>query len=391
MLLRFKRDKQKGIIPAVLAVIIALASIVLILLIGALIFWIHHLVAGLIGGGNQPGGFYGAGNCATTQTLGGATIPDGGKGKLVLEQHLATVGESFSGGWPSSSHDQDERHYQITNFSVNCAGCPKEGFTPSEGNPPGSVGQGTGEKPPVNAEPWIMNMRANFPRGTKIIITSDKTGKTVVAAGGYEYGPSSHEFIGGAQPEVLNALGILNGDRTVTIGFAQDQSIPYGPIVCGGGVSGSGPCGQSLVNIATSQIGVREDPPHSDRVPYNNRNGHAWCNTFVDWVYMKAGFDYFYKSCFEDINCSREYLQKNGILIDVRNGDTSQIRPGDYFWLKNTANSSSWHAGLVESVSGNQIHTIEGNASEQVKRNVQTAGSGNKQIWYVGRLKNCSL
>lgn len=56
MRLRFKKDKQKGIIPAVLAVIIALVSIALILLIGTLIFWIHHLVAGLIGGGNQPGG-----------------------------------------------------------------------------------------------------------------------------------------------------------------------------------------------------------------------------------------------------------------------------------------------------------------------------------------------
>lgn len=53
---KFKRDRQKGIIPAILAVIVALASIALILLVGALIFWIHHLVAGLIGGGNQPGG-----------------------------------------------------------------------------------------------------------------------------------------------------------------------------------------------------------------------------------------------------------------------------------------------------------------------------------------------
>src|SRR3972149_5388080 len=229
----FRKNKQKGIIPAILALIIGLICIpalVLLLAIGGP--WLHHIIAGLSGGGDQPGGNsnYGTGNCATAETLNGAAIPEGGKGKLVLEQHLATDAEYFSGGWPRGSRDQDERHYQLTNFSVNCAGCPKEGFTPAEGG--GSVGQGTGEKPPVSAEPWIVNMRANFPRGTKMIITSTKTGKTVVAAGGYEYGPSSHEFIGGAQPEVLKALGILDGDRTVTIGFAQDQSLPYGPITC---------------------------------------------------------------------------------------------------------------------------------------------------------------
>ncbi|MCX6811557.1 MAG: M23 family metallopeptidase [Candidatus Berkelbacteria bacterium] len=228
MPIKYNRNKQKGIIPAVLAVIIALVSIALILLIAALIFWIHHLVAGLIGGGNQPGGFYGAGNCATTQTLNGVTLPLA-KGPFADEQHLATTAESFSGGGPTSTHDQDERHYQVTNFSVNCPGCAKEGFTPAEGN--GSLGGGTGPKPDPSVEPWLVNVLKDLPRNSKLLVHSTKTGETVVTLGGYEKGPGDPSFAGGARIEVLHALGISHAGE-VEIGFAQDQNLPLGPITC---------------------------------------------------------------------------------------------------------------------------------------------------------------
>lgn len=56
MFKKYNRNKQKGIVPAILALIIAIICIVLLLLIAALILWLTHLVAGLIGGGNQPVG-----------------------------------------------------------------------------------------------------------------------------------------------------------------------------------------------------------------------------------------------------------------------------------------------------------------------------------------------
>lgn len=237
MFKKFKRDRQKGIIPAILAVIVAFASIVFILLIGALLFWIHHLVAGLIGGGNQPGGFYGAGNCSTTTNYGGLDIP-AQKGKIVREQHWVTVSEPFPGGWPSSEKDQLDRHFQMTNFSVNCLGCPKEGWTPTAGG--GHLGGGNTVKPSLIAEPWMMNMQwkkggklvPGPPPGTKMIITSTKTGKSVVAAAGYEWGPEENSrWIAGATSEVLKALGI-DTDGEVTVGFSQYQNQPYGPVVC---------------------------------------------------------------------------------------------------------------------------------------------------------------
>ena len=103
---------------------------------------------------------------------------------------------------------------------------------------------------------------------------------------------------------------------------------------------------------------------------YNgNKNGFAWCDVFVDWCfYQLAGCD---AKKAQEVECqtgplgagckySLEYYQKQGRFF------TTNPQPGDQIFFKSDGSIS--HTGIVESVNGSTIVTIEGNASNQVKR-----------------------
>lgn len=98
-------------------------------------------------------------------------------------------------------------------------------------------------------------------------------------------------------------------------------------------------------------------------------NGQPWCDYFVDWVFMSAfGFDrgsamtYQYAGC-SGAACaaSAGYYQQHGAWHETP-------EPGDqiFFYYGNGIN----HTGIVESVDGGYVTTIEGNSSDQVRRNV---------------------
>lgn len=103
---------------------------------------------------------------------------------------------------------------------------------------------------------------------------------------------------------------------------------------------------------------------------YNgNKNGYAWCDVFVDWCfYQLAGCDAAKAQALEcqtgDLGAgckySLQYYQKQGRFY------TSNPQPGDQIFFQ--SNGTISHTGIVESVSGTTIVTIEGNASDQVKR-----------------------
>lgn len=223
----------------------AVGCVLLIIFIVILIAIFAAAFSRSVGEESSLGG--GIGSCETVDTItlsGVAYKIPATSGKISHEDHLATSSETFScGQFPCSTIDGIQNHLNITNFSTNCSGCSAGQWTPAEGG--GRVGQGRGFKPPISTEPWVMNMRFKPmpPAGTRVIITATKTGESVVAAAGYEYGPSERTGnIAGAQIEVLHNLGIGHGGE-VTIGFATDQAVPYGPIECqatGGAASGVG-------------------------------------------------------------------------------------------------------------------------------------------------------
>ena len=149
---------------------------------------------------------------------------------------------------------------------------------------------------------------------------------------------------------------------------------------------------KNLIAIAAAEVGYREkasnsqldDPTAnagaSDWTKYardlhaagyynGNKNGYAWCDVFVDWCfYMLAGKD---AKKAQEIECqtgplgagctySLQYYQQQGRFF------TENPQPGDQIFFQQ--NGSICHTGIVESVSGNVIVTIEGNASDRVMR-----------------------
>lgn len=105
---------------------------------------------------------------------------------------------------------------------------------------------------------------------------------------------------------------------------------------------------------------------------YNgSKNGYAWCDQFVDWVfYMAAGEN---KAVAEDIQCqtgiygagcgysARYYEQQNRLDKNPKKGD--QV----FFRYKGTTSGAD-HTGLVVDVTDTKITTIEGNAGNCVQK-----------------------
>lgn len=149
---------------------------------------------------------------------------------------------------------------------------------------------------------------------------------------------------------------------------------------------------EDLLNIARAEIGYKEkksnanlDDPEANAGSGNftkysrdlyaagyygghSKQSFAWCCCFTDWCFlMAAGGD---KTLAQNISCqsgiygaacnySAKYYQKAGRFDNVPSVG-AQVYFGDL---------SSWkHTGLVEAVDSSYIYTIEGNASDCVKR-----------------------
>ena len=99
---------------------------------------------------------------------------------------------------------------------------------------------------------------------------------------------------------------------------------------------------------------------------YNgDKNGHAWCDVFVDWCFVKAfGEPRARKMTFQPglavlnrgAGCrySRWYYQKHGRLYD-------SPQPGDQIFFYASDAETVCHTGLVYAVEEAFVHTIEGN------------------------------
>ena len=124
---------------------------------------------------------------------------------------------------------------------------------------------------------------------------------------------------------------------------------------------------------------------------YKRYNGHyrAWCADFVTWVYKQAGFNVPQIAAPKGV---RDYFRKNMVWVD--NPSASQIQPGDIVYFDNNPGSNSGtHIGIVESVSGNTVNTIEGNTGRarfgksRVLRQTRNISDTEPRIAGIGRGK----
>jgi hypothetical protein len=120
--------------------------------------------------------------------------------------------------------------------------------------------------------------------------------------------------------------------------------------------------GKKIVEIARSQL----DKDNKDCGCYA-APGQKWCSEFVSWVYKEAGQPFSGGGkpdwLLKDTTAIRNWFLAKGNWIDRNDLDWDSFvpSPGDYVFIGRWSKPKREHSGLVERVSGNDLHTIEGN------------------------------
>ncbi|MCI5843239.1 MAG: CHAP domain-containing protein [Clostridiales bacterium] len=118
-----------------------------------------------------------------------------------------------------------------------------------------------------------------------------------------------------------------------------------------------------VLKIAKGEIGVKESPANSNNVKYNtwyygksvSGIAYPWCMAFIMWLMAQGGITVPIKTA----SCSAllAAAKKAGKLV------TGGYKAGDVMLFNFSGGSSPTHTGILESVSGSTLTTIEGNTS----------------------------
>jgi hypothetical protein len=112
----------------------------------------------------------------------------------------------------------------------------REVWAPLEGGSFYGAGIGSPTLFPVLDEGWYVNMywtpSSRPPKGTRMILRlPGDPSRAVVVAAGYETGPGNLAHIGGTPEETHFYLG-TQSLAEMTLGIAEDQTLPLGPRRC---------------------------------------------------------------------------------------------------------------------------------------------------------------
>jgi peptidoglycan hydrolase-like protein with peptidoglycan-binding domain len=127
-----------------------------------------------------------------------------------------------------------------------------------------------------------------------------------------------------------------------------------------------------VLGIASSQVGVLEDPPGSNRGPRVEEYlrsvgclpGDPWCASFVYWCFNKASESLgIMNPLVRTGSCMTHWSDTSGrkILHSKATNDPSLVKPGFIFIIDH----GNWkgHTGIVRTTENGYIGTIEGNTN----------------------------
>lgn len=117
-----------------------------------------------------------------------------------------------------------------------------------------------------------------------------------------------------------------------------------------------------LIDIASKEIGYKEQGNNNTKYgKYTGTNGMAWCHAFVSWCAHQAGVGTSIVPKTASTTVGMSWFKNKGRF--KYKGKYTPKR-NDLVYFKTGAS----HVGIVEYVSGNTLHTIEGNTSDKVAR-----------------------
>lgn len=107
----------------------------------------------------------------------------------------------------------------------------------------------------------------------------------------------------------------------------------------------------------------------SDDFYNGKKNGYAWCDVFVDYLFVKTfGFDRGREMLYQPKeSAGAGCLYSAGYYKQHNKFHRTNPNVGDQIFFSYSAGEYS-HTGIVETVNGNTITTIEGNTSDSVGR-----------------------
>jgi len=143
----------------------------------------------------------------------------------------------------------------------------------------------------------------------------------------------------------------------------------------GGGISNQtalSPLQINVLEIATKEIGVVEDPPGSNRGKMVDAYlacvgldpGYAWCAGFVFWCYREASAKLNrVNPVAKTAGCLDHWRRTRGYKIVSKGAvdNPALIEPGSIFIM--SRGGGYGHTGIVKSVNDGYINTIEGNTN----------------------------
>ncbi len=122
---------------------------------------------------------------------------------------------------------------------------------------------------------------------------------------------------------------------------------------------------EKILDIARDQLGIKENPPNSNRCKYNTAyygqevsgSAYPWCAVFVWWCFREAGAsELFYggkktASCFTLLGFHKAQAVRGNYL------------PGDIIFFNFDGRKNTQHVGICEGWDGRYITTIDGNTA----------------------------
>ena len=117
-----------------------------------------------------------------------------------------------------------------------------------------------------------------------------------------------------------------------------------------------------LIDIASKEIGYKEQGNNNTKYgKYTGTNGMAWCHAFVSWCAHQAGIGTSIVPKTASTTVGMSWFKNKG-RFKYKGKYTPKRNDLVYF------KAGASHVGIVEYVSGNTLHTIEGNTSDKVAR-----------------------
>ena len=122
---------------------------------------------------------------------------------------------------------------------------------------------------------------------------------------------------------------------------------------------------EKILTIARSQLGIKENPPNSNRVKFNTAyygqevsgSAYPWCCAFVWWVFREAGASRLFYGGKKTASCST--------LLGFHKAQAvrENYLPGDIIFFNFDGKRNTQHVGICEGWDGRYITTIDGNTA----------------------------